>query len=106
MEVVEQRDLAATVTASGNIRPRRTVDISSDISARVAQLEIQEGEDVEAGQVLLRLDPTQYEAGRARAEATLQQSRAQSTNQQANLRRAQSEYGSCFPIWICAHWPI
>ena len=46
VEVVEERDLTATVTASGNVRSRRKVDISSDISARVTELLIDEGEDV------------------------------------------------------------
>ena len=56
-EVIEHRDLVEIVTASGNIRSRRTVDISSDVSARVSQLLIDEGDDVVAGQILLRLEP-------------------------------------------------
>src|SRR5687768_13256358 len=69
LEEVKRRDLIAKVTASGNVRPRRTVDMSSDVSARVAQLLVREGDDVRAGQVLLRLDPTQFEAAASRARA-------------------------------------
>jgi HlyD family secretion protein len=61
-EVVERRDLVEIVTASGKIRARRTVDISSDVSARVAELLIDEGDDVVRGQTLLRLEPDQYRA--------------------------------------------
>ena len=57
MEVVERRDLVEIVTASGNIRALRAVDLSSDISAKVAELLVEEGEDVQRGQVLMRLDP-------------------------------------------------
>jgi HlyD family secretion protein len=99
METIERRDLEATVTASGNIRARRSVDISSDISARVASLEIKEGTDVEEGQVLLRLDRTQLEAARSRAEAGLSQARAQSAQQQANLLRATRDFERISSLW-------
>ncbi|MDE2753796.1 MAG: biotin/lipoyl-binding protein, partial [Gemmatimonadota bacterium] len=70
-EAVDTRDLVATVTASGNVRARRKVDISSDISARVAQLLVDEGQDVEQGQILLRREPSRYQAALARNPANL-----------------------------------
>ena len=87
-ESLEIRDLVEIVTASGNIRARRTVDISSDVSARVSELLIDEGDDVTAGQTLLRLEPDQYQAALSRAEAQLAQSQAQGGQQRANLTRA------------------
>ena len=91
MEAVKRRDLTQIVTASGNIRARRAVDISSDVSAKVSELLVDEGDDVKDGQVLLRLDPAQYEAGVQRAEATLSQAKATQAQQQANLIRAQRD---------------
>jgi HlyD family secretion protein len=88
LEGIERRDLVEFVTASGNIRARRSVDISSDISAKVAELLVEEGEDVAEGQVLLRLDPVREEAGVSRAEAMLSQARATQSQQQANLLQA------------------
>ena len=87
-EALETRDLVEIVTASGNIRARRTVDISSDVSARVTQLLIDEGDDVDAGQTLLRLEPDQYQAALSRAEAQLAQSQAQQGQQRASLTQA------------------
>ena len=87
-EEVSRRDLVELVTASGNIRARRAVDISSDVSAKVSRLLVQEGEDVEQNQVLLRLDPAQYQAQVSRAEATLSQSRANEAREEANLIQA------------------
>lgn len=87
-EAIETRDLVEIVTASGNIRARRTVDISSDVSARVSELLIDEGDDVVSGQTLLRLEPDQYRAALARAEAQLAQSEAQEAQQRANLTQA------------------
>lgn len=73
LEAVATRDLVETVTASGNLRARRQVDMSSEVSARVAELLVQEGDDVEQGQVLLRLDQTQIAAARSRAAASVSQ---------------------------------
>lgn len=99
METIGRQDLEATVTASGNIRALRSVDISSDVSARVASLDVREGADVEEGQILLRLDRTQLEAARARAEAGLSQARAQAAQQSANLTRALRDYERISNLW-------
>jgi HlyD family secretion protein len=91
MEEVARRDLVQIVTASGNIRARRAVELSSDVSAKVAELLVEEGDDVEAGQVLLRLDPAQYQAGVSRSEAALSQAKASQAQMEASLLRAQRD---------------
>ena len=90
-EVIERRNVVALVTASGNIRARRTVDISSDVSARVAELLVEEGDDVREGQTLLRLEPEQYRAAMSRSQASLAQAEAQRTQQQATLVRTRRD---------------
>ncbi|HSW30803.1 MAG TPA: efflux RND transporter periplasmic adaptor subunit [Longimicrobiales bacterium] len=91
MEEVARRDLVQIVTASGNIRARRLVELSSDISAKVSQLLVDEGDDVQQGDVLLRLDPAQYQAGVSRAEATLSQAKASQAQMEANLLRTRRD---------------
>lgn len=100
MAEIERRDLVATVTASGNIRARRSVDISSDVAARVADLLVEEGDDVEVGDVLLRLDRTQLEAARSRAQASVSQAQAQAAQQGANLTRQSREYERIRSLWV------
>ena len=90
-EAVARRDLVEVVTASGNVRARRTVDMSSDVSAKVTQLLVREGDEVRAGQVLLRLEPDQYQAAVSRAEAQLAQARSQEAQQRAGLIRSQRD---------------
>ena len=92
LEEVTRKDLVETVTASGNIRAGRVVDISSDVSAKVVALLVDEGDDVEAGQVLLRLDPTQFAATVSRATAALNQALAQERQQVASLERARRDH--------------
>ena len=99
VQVVERRDLTASVTASGNVRARRKVDISSDISARVTELLTDEGEDVEEGQVLLRLDPSRYEAAVNRSLANLKQSQAQVAQSRANFDRVKREAERRAALW-------
>ncbi|MEQ9399809.1 MAG: efflux RND transporter periplasmic adaptor subunit [Longimicrobiales bacterium] len=89
MEEVARRDLVQIVTASGNIRARRAVDMSSDISAKVERILVEEGADVVSSQTLIRLDPAQYQAGVSRAQAALSQARAGESQQRANLIQAQ-----------------
>jgi HlyD family secretion protein len=90
-DVIVPRDLVQTVTASGNIRAGLVTPISSEVSARVTALLVDEGDYVLEGQVLLRLDPTSFEANVARARAQLNQARSQGRQQEANLERAERD---------------
>lgn len=99
LEPVTTRDLVATVTANGNVRATRSVDISSDVSGRVVELNVTEGQEVQSGEILMRIDPTQFEAAVARAEASLAQTQAQVTQQEASLRRTEREFQRIEGIW-------
>ena len=91
-EQVQQRDLVASVTASGQVRPQTKVDLSSDITGKIVRLAVKEGQMVTQGQFLLQIDPQQQEAAVQRAEAALASSRAQMSQAQANLLQAQKSY--------------
>ena len=75
-EKVGRRDLTATVSASGEIRPKRFVDISSNVSGRITHMQVREGDAVERGQVLARIDSTRFEADVQQGEAALGARRA------------------------------
>ncbi|MBA2243833.1 MAG: efflux RND transporter periplasmic adaptor subunit [Gemmatimonadetes bacterium] len=89
-EVVVRRDLVSVVTASGYIQPKRKVDISADISGRVIQLAVEEGQWVNRGDLLLRIDPTTFQAAARRAEAAVAQARAQAAQARATALQAES----------------
>ncbi len=91
VEAVEARDLVASVTASGKVQPRTTVDLSADITGRIVNLRVREGDTVTRGQLLLRIDPTQYEAAVQRSEASLASARAQAAQSQANWNQAKRD---------------
>ena len=72
--------------------------VSSQVAGRVSRLAIDDNQQVKAGQLLLQLDPRDFEirlvqarAQRAQAAAQLTQARAQLNIQQANLDQAESQ---------------
>lgn len=89
-EVVGRRDLFATVTGSGLVQPRRKVDVSADVSGRVVELAVQEGQWVERGALLLRIDPTRQQSALYRAQAAVAQAGASAEQVRANVLQAQS----------------
>src|SRR5213075_876259 len=88
IEPVEKRDLVASVTASGQVRPQTKVDVSSDVSGKIIRLAVKEGQMVSRGQFLLQIDPQQAEAQVTRAEAALASAQAQSAQARANQIQA------------------
>ena len=96
---VEERDLISTVTATGKIRARRAVEISSDVMGRVTRLAVDEGDEVEQGDILLEIDRTQFEAAVSRAEASLSQARSQVAQEEANLLQAERDLGRVSTLW-------
>jgi HlyD family secretion protein len=92
IEPVAKRDLVASVTASGQVRPHTKVDVASDISGRIVRLAVKEGQIVSKGQFLLQIEPNQYEAAVQRAEASLASARAGEAQAKASLIQAQRNY--------------
>ncbi len=92
IESVARRDLVASVTASGQVRPHTKVDVASDISGRIVRLAVKEGQMVSKGQFLLQIEPNQYEASVQRAEASLASARAGEAQAKASRLQAQRNY--------------
>lgn len=89
---VERRDLESMVRASGWIQPRLAVDVQSDIMGRVTGLYVREGDRVQKGQVLLRIDPTQYEGSVALARAGVSEALAREAQARASLIQAEQAF--------------
>jgi HlyD family secretion protein len=89
LEQVSRRDLVSAVTASGKIEPKTSVDISADITGRIIDIAVREGDLVKQGQFLLQIDPAQYRAAVARAEGVV--ASTQATLLQTRATRDQAE---------------
>lgn len=84
LEAVSTRDLVSAVTASGKIEADAQVDISADITGRIVQLGVKEGDLVKKGQFLVQIDPAQYESAVKRLEGLLASSQAGLVQSQTN----------------------
>lgn len=62
MHRVEIAAVAEAVSAPGLVEPRRKVDISAEVSARVVDLPFREGDAVRTGQIVVRLDDRDLKA--------------------------------------------
>ena len=88
IEEAALRDLTATVSGSGAIRPAREVDISSNVMGRVTRLAVEEGDIVEAGDFLLEVDPQRLQSTVDQMEASLESSRTQVRLAEEDLKYA------------------
>ena len=89
MEQVGRRELVSAVTASGKIEAQTSVDLSADITGRIIQIAVKEGDLVKKGQFLLQIDPAQYQAAVSRAQALVATGQASLSQARANRDQAQ-----------------
>jgi HlyD family secretion protein len=84
-EIVEQ------ISGPGIIYAESAVKISSSVMGRIVDLPVREGDRVDYGQVLLRIDPSQYEASLNRSEAAHRAALARLELARARLQDARAE---------------
>jgi HlyD family secretion protein len=84
-EALKTRDLDATVSASGKIQAKRTVNISADTVGRITKLAVDEGDRVKQGQFLMQIDPRNQEAAFTRSRATLAEAESSLEQQRASI---------------------
>lgn len=78
--------------ASGNGRIEATdVDVASKLPGRIASIEVEEGEFVEIGQVIARMDTQVLEAQLAQAQAQMRQAQNSQLTASAQVRLRESE---------------
>jgi len=85
---VARRDLVSTVSASGEIKPKKFVNVAADVSGRITDLYVKEGETVRRGQMLARIDATRLEAGKEQSEQAVQAARADLARAEADVQNA------------------
>lgn len=74
---VQSGSLAQTVTASGTLNAQNTINVGTQVSGTIAEIDADFNAHVKRGQVLARLDTTNLQAALDQAQAQLAQSEAQ-----------------------------
>lgn len=89
---VRRRDLVSVVSASGEVKPKRFVNISANVSGRITHLYVKEGERVREGQVLARIDSTRFAADTRQSEAAVKAARADLVRAQADVQASRLSF--------------
>lgn len=92
-------DLVSTVSASGEIRPKKYVNVSANVSGRITALLVEEGERVRKGQVLARIDSTRFEAVTRQSDAAVQSARADVARAEADVDLSQLNFERARQMW-------
>ncbi len=96
---VEKGDVARIVSASGSVRALTTVEVGSQVSGQIIELNADFNSEVEKNQIIAKLDPQTYDsrllsakADVASAKANLDVLRAQISSAEANLSLYESDF--------------
>ncbi|MBQ5783788.1 MAG: biotin/lipoyl-binding protein [Bacteroidales bacterium] len=84
--------ITESIPCNGKIQPVTEVKISPDVSGEIVQLEVESGDTIRKGDLLLRIKPDIYISNKERAEASLNSSKAQYLQQKANLAQAELDH--------------
>jgi HlyD family secretion protein len=91
IKVETKRELRSTVTASGEIRPVQFINLTSEVQGRIEEIYVNEGDRVEKGQQLVRLDPTQLQSSSDAALASYQASQNDVQSSRSQVTAAQNQ---------------
>ena len=90
--LVQKKTIIQTVSASGKIQPEVEVKISPDVSGEIVQLYIMEGDQVEKGDLLLKIKPDTYQSMLDRSEAALNTSKSALAKAKAQLVESEANF--------------
>ena len=89
---IEEIDIVETVSATGKIQPEVEVMLSSEVSGEIIELPIVEGQQVEEGDLLVKVNPDIYLSNLERSRAGLQNVQAGLAQAEASLKEAKANY--------------
>jgi len=82
----------SVLDASGYVVARRQATVSSKVTGKMIELDIEEGDHVKAGQVIAKLDDSNIRAALAETSAQLDYAKAGLAETEVNLANAQRDY--------------
>src|SRR5262245_18413687 len=91
---VLRQDLTQTVTANGEVKPKKYVNISSNMMGRIVHMPVKEGDHVRNGDLLIRLESVQTESDVTSAQASLDAALAELEGMDASTRSSEATVAS------------
>ncbi len=89
---VQRFNVIEKVSATGKIQPEVEVMLSSEVSGEIIELPIVEGQQVQKGDLLVRVNPEIYQSSLERSRAGLQNIRSGLSQAEASLKEAEANY--------------
>lgn len=86
------RSLEERVSASGKLQPESEVKIQMEVSGQIIELPVKEGDIVEKGQLLVKINPDLYIAAVNRSEAALNSAKAALAGAKAREAQAEAQF--------------
>ena len=93
-ETVGRNRIVETVIASGRIQPEVEVKISAEVSGQLIELPVREGDRVETGQLLARINPDIFESRLSQAKAALDNARSNRATAAARLAQSKAAHSA------------
>ncbi len=93
VKVEVRPELRSTVTASGEVRPIRFINLTSEVAGRIEEIYVNPGQPVTVGQELVRLDPTQLQSSQDAQLAASQAAISDVQNARTQVIAAQNAVG-------------
>ncbi len=90
VKVETRPELRSTVTSSGEVRPIQFVNLTSEVQGKIEEITKKEGDPVEKGEILVRLDPDQLESNAQAQLAAYQTSQDDVRSSQSQVAAAQN----------------
>ena len=84
--------ITETIPANGKIQPVTEIKISPDVSGEIIELNVNEGDNVTAGDLLIKIKQDVYISAVERAEASLNSVKAQYMQQKAQLAQVEQAH--------------
>lgn len=84
--------LTQKVSATGKIQPELEIKLSSEVSGEIIELPVKEGQMVQKGDLLVRINPDIYQSVLKRSAASLETVRASLQQSEATLKEAEASY--------------
>jgi len=91
-EQAAKQAIVETVNATGKIEPKTQVKISADVAAKITYLGVNEGDVVEKGDLLVRLDKERLTAALEQAEANLRANMANANLANESYLKAEKDF--------------
>lgn len=87
----KRAELRSTVTAPGEIRPIQFINLTSEVQGRIEEIYVKEGDVVDKGQELVRLDPNQLQSSTDAQLAAFNASRDDVQSSRTQVMAAQNQ---------------